>query len=108
MVGDYPRRWAGNRRSVVLVGTQDPDERLDVDEIARLPVGEVGAEESRECEQLLVRGPLRIGPVVEVEAVALRRSARDERLQHDVAARSGDEPEARERGPGQYPRLMPG
>ena len=95
--------------SVVLGGPQDPDERLDVDHVARTPVGEVVAQHLREARAGSAYVlPARCGSVAEVEPVRRRGAPGHDRLQHQVHAWPGDERERGEHRPGQDPRLRPG
>ena len=79
------RRWPAcaprrRRPRLVLLRALHPDERLQVDHVARpeaRPAVQVAPDDRGEGQQRLVDRPGRLGLVVEVEAVGPRRLARD-------------------------------
>lgn len=82
-----------------------PQERLDVDHVSGLQVGEIGPHSVGEPEQTGVRRPVRPRAVLKIEAVRFRCDSGDSRLQKDVRPWLRNEAEYGDERPGEDPRL---
>src|SRR5688500_13532008 len=89
----------------VFVAPLHPDERLQVDHVARAEVRLILTHLLGELQHADVGAPVRPRLVGELDAVLLRRAPGDHRLEEGVRLGLGDEPPDRGHRPGQSARL---
>ena len=91
----------------ILTRALHPDERLQIDHVPRMEVLNISSNLIAETKQIGVGTPVRLGFVVQWEAILMCRSARDIGLQKDMTIRLRDESEYSYDRPCEYTRLLP-
>jgi hypothetical protein len=92
----------------VLIGSQYPDERLNVDEISRAKVTEVASDLAGKSEKTGICLPRGSGSVEKIDAIFFGGETSYGRFQEDVSVRLSNETEHGRQWPSEYAALFAG